>query len=675
MNFIDENEIRKTIALMKPNGQLFEVRIPKKGKGSISGYFKDADTLIRELKKQNLKGLNLYLSLNEIKEACYSRMQRDKFLSDSEKTTSDIDINGYQWLMIDLDPKRPSGTSSSDAELQKAKDLGNEIYLYLDRMGFEKPLTAISGNGVHLLYKISMEASKASQDIIALALKTISLFFTNDDVDVDTSNSNPSRTCKLYGTLAQKGLNVEERPHRMSYIVGNPKEIKVTDVQYLKKLCNEFPKEPEKPQRYNNYNPNEFDLDEWLNKYGLKYELSDWHGEAKYKLAECPFNCNHTDGKASVFKFRNGAIAFKCFSASCSEYTWRDVRIRYEPDAYEKQYKQTEKQMFQTYNRNKPEIKHIEQREGEPVFFTAKDIVGRPKRVEHIIKTGIDLYDKRFRGFRKKDVTILSGYTGGAKSTLLSQLILNAIQNGNNVACFSGELAEEDYFHWLFLQAAGKQHIAPSQNEGYYNVPIKYQREIAEWLDNRFWLYNNKYGFNFGAIIEQLEKMIDDHKLDMLCIDNLMAMDISELSREKYEAQSAFAWRLHKLAQEKDVHIIVVCHPRKPTGLLNRYDISGTSDIANAVDNIVFIYRIDQSFSNFYKQFFQFEYKAGGTNVWHCDKSRFGSVDDSYNPLYYEKETKRLKNSESENITYGWVEKKPETENDFTETDDDNPFV
>lgn len=661
---------------MKPDGELFEVRIPKNNKGAFSGYFTDADTLIKALKKQDLKDANVYLSLNKINEACYARKQRNTFIF-GEKATQEKDIDSYEWMMIDLDPVRPSGTSSSEEELEKAKALANDIYKYLQSVGFEKPITALSGNGVHLLYRIDCEATKQSKSCVETAIKVIGLFFSTKEIDVDLSTYNLNQTCKLYGTLAQKGINTEDRPHRMSEIVHSPAVIKPTKIEYIEKLCAELPTEPEKPQKYNNYNPKGFDIEEWLNRYGIGYQVDDWNGMTKYKLNECPYDANHKNGKASIFKLSNGAIKFKCMSVHCIEHTWQDVRRMFEPDAYEKKEQYEQRQMFGTYNRN-TEPKHIQEREGEPIFFTARDIVNRPKQTEHIIKSGIDAFDKKYRGFRKKDVTLLSGYTGGAKSTLLSELILNAIQGGNNVACFSGELAEDDYFRWMIQQAAGKKYVAPSKYEGYFNVPKKYQEQIADWLDGKFWLYNNKYGFNFGALFEQLEKIVDENKLDMLCIDNLMALDISELSNEKYDAQAQFAWKIHELAQRKDIHIIIVCHPRKPTGLLSKYDISGTADIVNAVDNIVFVYRIDQSFENYYNQFFRRNYEDGGTNAWHCDKARFGSVDDSYNPLFYERETLRLKNSEAENKIYGWLDKneepKEEPQNGFTDTDE-NPFT
>lgn len=652
VSYIDEAEIRRTISVMKPDGELFEIRIipaNKKQKPSV-GYFKSVDVLLRELKKQQLKGTNVYITLQKIKDACYSREQRDCFVVGAS-TTSDNDVEGYNWLMIDLDPERPSGVSSSEEELKEAKNSGNRIYKYLKELGFEKPLLGFSGNGVHLLYKVRIANTKDRENLIKNSLKALNLLFGTEKVKVDCANFNPSRICKLYGTVAQKGTNTEERPHRMSRILSKETEYNPTDVQYLEKLCEVIPKEPEKPQRYNNYKPSEFDLDDWLFKHNLNYTKVNGDVD-KYILDECPFDSSHTAPDACIFKARNGAIGFHCFHNSCQDYTWKDVRIKYEPDAYDKKRQYEEQQMFKSFNRSEPV--HIQPKEDNPVFVTAKMIAERPKQTEQIIRTGIEKFDNKYRGLRKRDVTILSGQTGSAKSTLLSQIILNAVDKNNHVAVFSGELKDEDYMKWMNLQAAGKDKVEPTQWNDYYNVPYAIQLKIADWLEGKFWLYNNDYGFRYEAIIEQFESMIDDHRLDMLCIDNLMALDISGLSNEKYEAQSRFAWQLHELAKKKNVHIIVVCHPRKPNGLLGLYDVSGTSDIVNAVDNIIYVYRYGRIFENNYSQVYGKSYDGEGTNIWHCAKARFGSVDEEYEDLFYEIETKRLKNSITENRQYGW---------------------
>ena len=672
---ICEEEIRKAIHLIKGDNKLFEIRIlSPRSKDPISGYFMNVDKAIECLKKQDLTDTNIYIMLNSINDACYSRVQRDKLIKVKTATT-DSDIVARDWILIDLDPIRPKDTSSTQEQLDKALAKSGKIHNFLLEQGFPRPIIGFSGNGYHLLYRIKMNPTDDSKELLKQFLIALDELFSDDEVAVDQVNFNASRICKLYGTLAQKGLNTQERPHRMSKIIKVPDEIIPVDSNYIKKICKIVKPDEIKPNRYNGYSTSNFDIEEWMNKYGLHYTAYSYGTGTKYCLDHCPFDEGHTKKDAAIFKRSNGAIAFKCLHNSCADKTWKDVRMLYEPTAYEKKQQYQEQQMFHSYNRDKkPEPKHIEVKENKPVWLSLDEIIHKPRNKDEFLKSGITLFDKKFRGLKKKSVTIISGQTGSAKSTLLSQIVLNAVQDGNNVSVFSGELSDKDFADWMMMQAAGKAYVEPSKWEDYYNVPFKYQEQIAKWFQGHLWLYNNDYGYDYNAIEEQAEKAITDNKLDMLCLDNLMAFDISDLSKDKYDAQSKFAWRLHELAMRTNTHIIVVCHPKKPTGLLSMYDISGSSDIVNAVDNILFIYRNNQAFQNAYKLFTGFDYAGKGTNIWHCAKARFGSVDDSYNDLYYEKETKRLKNEPTENKVYGWAEPKqkaiPEVKQEFKDATD-----
>lgn len=655
---LNEDEIRKTIAIMKPAGKLFEIRIIYENKKVYSGYFRDADTLICELRHQNQVGCNVYMTLNILNDACYDRSQRNVFEGNSKTTTSDNDVVGLEWLMVDLDPKRPAGTSSSDEQIEKAKALGNKIYGFMGQIGFEKPLTAFSGNGVHLLYRVALKNTSENVKLLEKSLKTLNMLFEDDETSVDMKNFNPARVCKLYGTLAQKGSNTDQRPHRMSCITGSMAEIKPTDKKYLEKLCELYPKEPDKPQRYNNYNPGEFDLEEWMSKYGLRYEKKGFADGAKYILEHCPFDRNHKGKDACIFRSRSGAIGFHCFHNSCAGKTWQDVRVLFEPDAYEKKYQEQNRQMYGSFNRNrKPEAKPIVPQEGKPVWYTAKAVLELPKVAETFIKTGTTDIDKRLRGLKKGYVTVVSGLRGSAKSTLLSQWILDAIDTGNNVGCYSGELSEKNFMRWMNLQAAGKAHVEPSKFEGYYNVPHRNQEQIADWLGEHFLLYNNAYGNDFLAVAEQVEKVIQEKKLDMLVLDNLMSFDIRSLSDNKFDAQTAFVLKLQDIAKRTNVHILFVAHPRKAMGFLRLDDISGTADLGNAVDNAFIVHRNNNDFRRLSAQ--MFGWKADnpvymGTNVVEIAKDRDGGIQDCFVPLYYEMETKRLKNHKAENRIYGW---------------------
>lgn len=653
---LNEKEIRKTIALMKPDGQLFEVRVIYGNKAMHSGYFTNADDLMKAFDElRNFGDCNVYITLNSINVACYDRIQKNRFDKNAKTTTSDNDVVGYDWLMIDLDPKRPSGTSSTDEQIEKAKEQGNKIYQFMRNLGFSKPLFANSGNGVHLLYRIRLKNSNENRKLVEMSLKTLNMLFANSEIDVDMTNFNQSRVCKLYGTTAQKGANSAERPHRMSYIVGNPESIEVNDIKYLQKLCDLYPKE-EKPQKYNNYQPREFDLEEWLNKYGLRYRKGSYADGTKYILDYCPFDSNHKGKDACVFQSRTGAIGFHCFHNSCSDKTWKDVRLLFEPDAYEKRQQEYEKRIYSKRNW-KQEIKKIEVAEGKPVFYRAIDILNLPREEESFVKTGINLIDRKMRGWKKGYVSVISGLRASGKSSVISEVCLDCVDSGNRAGVFSGELAPKNFMRWLNLQAAGKGYVEPTQFDGYYNVRYEYQQKIANWLGQNFFLYNNEYGNNFSAIMEEFEKKVEADKLDLLILDNLMAFNISNLGENKWDAQTEFVLRLQRIAKRKNIHIAFVAHPRKAMGFLRLDDISGTGDLGNAVDNAFIVHRVNNDFIRLTKQMFGWKddnelYQA--TNVIEIAKDRDGGLQDQFIPLYYEKESKRLKNSVVENKIYGW---------------------
>ena len=330
---INETEIRKAITQLKPDGELFEVRIMG-GRQPISGYFRDADTLIEAFSTVDLRNTNVYITLNKPLDALYSRQQADRFLS-VKNTTSDKEIEVLNWLFVDLDPVRPSGISSTNEELRESMELAQKVYVYLKGVGFEEPVKAFSGNGYHLLYRIGLACTEENEKLVKGCLKALSAMFSTDAVKVDTANFNPSRICKLYGTMAQKGSDTESRPHRMAKIDGDVKDLKQTKKIYLEKLAGEIEEEI-RPAQYNNYSPHDFDIETWMNEHGIGYTTKAGDGYTKYILDECPFDANHKAPDSMILKQPSGAIGFKCLHDSCQGKRWQDVRVMFEPDAYDK---------------------------------------------------------------------------------------------------------------------------------------------------------------------------------------------------------------------------------------------------------------------------------------------------------------------------------------------------
>ena len=664
---INETEIRKTITTIIGDGNLFECRIIyNDSKIQPSAYFRSSDNLIRELKRQKLQNANVYIVLNALNEDCDGRDQFDHFMN-GKTSTSDGDIKSREWILIDLDPKRPAKTSSTQAQVDLAYERAKQVYKFLKDEGFTEPIVGFSGNGYHLLYKVKLRNNSENTNLVKKFLNTLKMFFSDDNVDmeedsdsidIDASVSNPSRICKLYGTVAQKGRNTEKQPHRMSYIKYVPKEIIPVDKSYIIKVANCLDSEMPKPDRYNGYNARDFDLDEWLNKYGITYRVVKMAQYDKYILDHCPFNESHKGKDAVIFKFPNGAIAFKCFHNSCSDKKWKDVRLLYEPDAYSKE-RSEERYRSTLPNRqrkNLPLSKPIIEEDNKPVFLTAKQILAKPNQEQVFVKTGVNIIDKKMRGLMKGHVSVWSGLRASAKSTVLSQTVLRAVNDNNTVIVYSGELSEKNFMKWMNQQAAG-HYNEPSLYAGYFNTPIAIQEKIADWLGDKFYLYDNGYGNDFVAVIAKIEEQIENVKADLVILDNLMSFNISSLGYTKWDAQSAFVWKLHEDARKYNVHIAFVAHPKKAAGFLRFDDISGTADIGNAVDDAFIVHRNNEDFRRLTKEMFKWKddneiYQS--TNVIEIVKDRDGGNQDVFIPLYYEQQSKRLKNSIDENIVYGW---------------------
>lgn len=332
----DSNEIRRAINILQEENGVFEIRGIGNKKDIISGYFRDADTLLSKLGGIDLNR-NIYITLGQVKPECLARSQSEHF-ERTNQTTSDTEITAYRWLFIDLDPVRTAGISSSNKELQYAEKLSGKVAEFMRERGFSEPVRALSGNGYHLLYRVDIPNDEVGRQLMEQCLKVLSMLFDNGRVKIDTTNYNPSRICKLYGTMAKKGTSTTERPHRMSRILFVPEKIVPTDPEALRSLASELPKETRPArQSYSAQLAQQFDLETFLAQNGLTYKL-DSNDRAKiYLLDECPFDANHRDGDSKIFQYHDGAIAFKCHHNSCANKRWQDVREKFEPGVYDRE--------------------------------------------------------------------------------------------------------------------------------------------------------------------------------------------------------------------------------------------------------------------------------------------------------------------------------------------------
>ena len=208
------------------------------------------------------------------------------------------------------------------------------------------------------------------------------------------------------------------------------------------------------------------------------------------------------------------------------------------------------------------------------------------------IKTMIPSIDRIIGGLFLGQVILLSGKRGDGKSTFMSQLVANALEQDVKTYVYSGELPNYMFKHWLDLQIAGGSRIKTEyDSDGFEHcsIPNDVTEVINRWYYDKCFIFDNTaIDDEFNGLIEEITKQILLFDVKLVCIDNLMiAMDESSgKSSEFYQAQSTFVKRLAKLARQYNVAVILVAHPKKGEEFSNDM-VSGSADITNAVDVVM----------------------------------------------------------------------------------------
>lgn len=678
---MNEITIRQWYDTFKSGEELVEVRIVDNAyKRTYSGYFTDVNTLLNEIREYD--NCNIYFTLNAINPACYDREQHDRIVTKPKSTTSDNDIVGRDWILIDIDTKKPSDTNSTDEEKEMAKEVVNNVFKFLRDEGFEKPVVCDSGNGFHLLYKIAMKNSNENTTICKEFLQVLDMLFSNPNVEIDCTTHNASRVCKLYGTFSRKGSNTKKRPQRESKILRIPDEIKITPNEYFAKVAAMLPK-PEQPSKSNYYSNEKFDLEAFLNKHHIAVRnIVRTSSFTKYILDECPFNSSHRAPDSAIFEMSNGGLGFKCLHSSCSQYTWKDFRLKFEPDAYDHKEYQRHEHKMQYYSQQKKEPfvpKKEDSTKGKKwLAMTDVQYVDMSKLVA--IPTGYKELDKKIIGLLMGDVTVLSGLSGSGKTSWIDCVVLNAVQRGYKVGIWSGELQDFRFQSWIDQISAGKNYVCKKEGyENYYYAPKNIANQINKWLEGKLFLYNNNYGSKWQQLFADIKTLVENEGTQLIVLDNLMALQIDSYDGDKYTQQTRFINDLKEYAKAKNIHVILVCHPRKEGGFLRKESISGTADLTNLADSVIIIHRIGKDFEQRAGEFFGKDkvlpYLKYNSVIEVC-KNRSMGVIDLLVGMYYEVESRRLKNEISENIVYGWQEQpaqltfEPTPESDVSDLQD-----
>jgi hypothetical protein len=153
----DPDEIRRAVALICDPGSVYELRVPASQRGTESGYFANFEALVAAATRLSGQAPGIFVMLNPVAPALLARSV-NRTVGYAKHTTSDSDIVCRRWILLDFDPERPAGISSTDDEHDAAVARATNCRAWLIDHGIPSAslVLADSGNGAHLLIRVEL---------------------------------------------------------------------------------------------------------------------------------------------------------------------------------------------------------------------------------------------------------------------------------------------------------------------------------------------------------------------------------------------------------------------------------------------------------------------------------------------------------------------------------------
>jgi len=180
---------------------------------------------------------------------------------------------------------------------------------------------------------------------------------------------------------------------------------------------------------------------------------------------------------------------------------------------------------------------------------------------------------------REGEVTLVTGYSGHGKSAWLNYIMLHLLQQQKTMIAS---------FEMLPKQTLGR--MCKQTGEAVPNDD--YVEDFLNKLQKRLYMYDTEGETTTAKKVQEVvywsaEKL----GVKLMVIDSLMKCGIPS---EDYAGQKQFVDDLCVSARDLGIHIFLVAHSKKTASEdegSNKFDVSGSSDITNLVDNVISVHR------------------------------------------------------------------------------------
>jgi energy-coupling factor transporter ATP-binding protein EcfA2 len=192
--------------------------------------------------------------------------------------------------------------------------------------------------------------------------------------------------------------------------------------------------------------------------------------------------------------------------------------------------------------------------------------------------TSLPGFTSLIKGFRRGEMTVLTGPTGSGKTTFLGQISLDLAEQGTNVLWGSFEIKNTRLMHKLLQQYM--RDVLPMGLATRDNLSeIEKQQQLSslmaladkfESLPMHFLKFHG--GSDVDHVLDAMEYAAYVYDVDHIILDNMQFMISRTASQakkgggsayDKFDMQDVAIEKFRKFATDYNVHVSLVVHPRK----------------------------------------------------------------------------------------------------------------
>ena len=198
------------------------------------------------------------------------------------------------------------------------------------------------------------------------------------------------------------------------------------------------------------------------------------------------------------------------------------------------------------------------------------------------------------KGFRRGELSVLTGPTGSGKTTFLGQLSVDLVEQDVNVLWGSFEIKNIRLIHKLMQQFAREplptgdptmKDKLEALSDRFDRLPFTFLKfhggtDVDDVLD----------AMDYAVYVNDVEHIILDNMQFMVSLNSLKGKGSSS-SFDKFDVQDMAIEKFRKFATDRNVHIMLVVHPKKEAenANLSISSIYGTAKATQEADTVLIL--------------------------------------------------------------------------------------